>query len=546
MLLELLFNNSLLIISSFVIIHLFVYYSFGAVLQEYFSFKKSNRFLSIPVGYIGWTLLTIFVYFFPILFNLNTIWFTLMGTIKSLGILFVILLYYRAWMPRIKDINKRNLIRSPIGYAIIVMAILLVVGIIKYQNWGETDIFFKFALVNGNWGDQPEFDTLIGLQNYINNLDSIEDIWENISDLTSIPTLSTIENYETTYYWMALIVERYNYISLDQMINIVMPILLTTVIACSILGTTVDSEKSIISYAYSAAIVVLVCLAEVYIGPWQQMFYVIPALTISIMLLFNYSTQVNPHDNLLTTSLISTTTLIAVTHWATPIIIIMGVAIVALCIINDGSVVKMLYRFVTAISIPVIAYTFIMFASSITVNDITFTDQFVTLIVVTVLFTAIITPLRSLARSSSRREDLVSFEANVKEKSIRTLTITAVTITVLCSLWLFLIMPDGADRLKGYFGVINSKLIISIPIYLAFIILPTILILIFNVKYKYVSMLNIIPYLTFMLNPITFTLICTSAGWELSWYIIFIPELMVITLWGINELIKWIPEKLKI
>ena len=110
MIYETLFNNSTLIIMTFSLVHIFAFYALGAIVQDYFSFKKSNRILSIPVGYITWSIMTLFSYVLPIIFGLDKVWFSLMGSLKELSILFIIVLYYKSWAPSYKELNTRGIL----------------------------------------------------------------------------------------------------------------------------------------------------------------------------------------------------------------------------------------------------------------------------------------------------------------------------------------------------------------------------------------------------------------------------------------------------
>ncbi len=561
MIYEALFNNSALIIIAFVLVHLFVFYAIGAIIQEYFSFKKSNRLLSIPVGYVSWALVTSFTYVLPILLGLDKIWFNLMGSIKDISLMFVIILYYRSWAPNYKEINTRALLRAPIGYVIAAISVTMLLLLIRKAGWGEYDYQFTGALwimkyqILGeipenlpaedliNWNEifshPPLFNTGIGFAD-------IENIDGTITVSSPKPVLETLEKFESIYYWIMLSEAQLTSVSTQDFVEIVMPTLIIITIATSILGTMIDSEKSLISYVYSSVIILLITLLAAYIGPWKQEFYVIPLLTIPVALLFNYSNQFNPNDNLLTTSLISTLALVTVTHWALPILITMGVLIVGISIIKNGSIVKIMYRFITAIAVLVIGYSFIVFLSSLNGSGIKFTNQLIVTIVLMLIFAAIITPLRSLARSSNRRQDLVTFETNAKDKKIKNTLTFSIFITIGSLIAMFIFFQNTAELIQGYFIAINKTLWLGVLIYLLAILLPTIAILFIDKKYKYNSILSVIPYMTLILNPVTLPLICRLAQWEYGIYLIFVPEVLILTLWVVTESIKLIPDNIKI
>ena len=556
MIYETLFNNSTLIIMTFSLVHIFAFYALGAIVQDYFSFKKSNRILSIPVGYITWSIMTLFSYVLPIIFGLDKVWFSLMGSLKELSILFIIVLYYKSWAPSYKELNTRGIFRAPIGYAAVIIAITMVLLLIRKANVWDYDHSFSTALfilkyqilekvpenITLPLSNTPIFNTGIGLS--INII--VNENEKVVVNFLQPSSLQTMEKFESLYYWIMMTDASLVSVSTNDFIEIVMPTLITVTIASSILWAMVDSEKSIISYLYSSVILLLICLLEAYIGPYKQMFYVVPLLVIAISLLFNYSNQVNPNDNLLTTSLISLLALVTVTHWSLPILIIMGILIVGLSIIKNGFIVKILYRFIISISVLVIGYALIMFLDSLNKTHIKFTNQFIVVITLSIIFAAIITPLRSLARSSNRRKDLVTFESNAKNKKIKNTLIFSISLTLASLIAMLIFYEDILSNIEGYFLSINEKLWVGILVYVIAIICPTILILFIDKKYGYVSILSTLPYLSLILNPVTFTLMCRIAKWDYEILLIFVPEIIIASIWVVTEAIKLIPEEWKI
>lgn len=527
MFIELIFKDPTVVMLFFVLIHLFLFYALGAIVQEYFSFKKYNRFLSIPIGYVSWTLLSIVVFIIPTIFQLDMIWFNLSNTIKDIITLFIVILYYEAWFPSFKDINVRGLIRAPIGIGIIILALGLFFILNKFTNWGiynEDFINGINAIVPGNVVFNTGFESNI---------------------------VSSFERYESLYYWIAILSHDSKIITMTNFMNIMIPAILIVVVSCIVLGTTIDSEKTLISYLYSALILMFIVIVMAFIGVNNQAFYSLPMVVMSFMLMFEYSNHKNPNDNLLTTSLITLLTMFAVTEWAIPLLVILGLLIVSLSIIKEGSIVKTMYRYISVIAVPAIGYTILSFVSTILgAENITFGSQFTNMLVVIIMFTIIIIPLRSLARSNNRRGDLVSFETKVKEKKYISLLWTALIISILSFLLLLLFIGGNPiNKTLKYFEAISDKVWVSILVYLCIIILPTAAIIYVDTKFKYKSVLSMIPYFTIMMNPVTFALITElggEGGWIYDWKLLILPEIVIFFLWGIGELIKFIPERLKI
>lgn len=536
MIFEMLFDKPIMIISSFILVHLFIFYALGAVLQSYFSFRKSNSFLSIPLGYVSWQLLTLFLFFIPILFGLEKVWFELLGVIKDIMIIFVLLLYYKSWAPSFKVSNSRAVVRAPIGILITVIAILFLLTLNEYvplNNRGDRLNAFIGFMKDDNF----IFDSAAG-----NSENSI------FGQFMHKNTLDIIESYETFYYWVAITQGSLDTLSNEQVANLIFAPMMTSIISFAILGSVVDSEKSFISYIYASILIFLVTLLEWRVGVNSQAFYYIPILVLSIMLMFTFSVQQVPSEGVLTASLASLLTLITVTHWAMPLIIIFGACILSLSIIKNGQLVRMMYQYAIALIIPILLYSVISLLAPLINSDdqLNFLDHAMPLIVVVVTAIIIAFPLKSLATSPERREDLVKFEESIKTNKATSLLLSALIVTGISMLLTFLLGHNIFEVLNDYFMSINNNLLVSILIYIVIALLPAVSILIFNYKTKRSSILNVIPFIVFLLNPATMAFIFSSTGWEYNWLIIFIPELIVFSMWLLEKVIKYTPDKIKI
>lgn len=539
MIFEMLFNNPVLIIGSMIITYLFMFYALGAIVQGFYSFRMSNRYLAIPLGYILWLIITLLAFATPILLGLDIIWFKLMGVIEGVIIFSVIVLYYKSWTPTFTNVNSRSLIRAPIGIIVTIVAIVIFLLLSQYVPISTNNDRLSFYI--GRMIDNRfVFDTVAGVT--ANN--GYEWLQGNKS------TVDIIENYESFYYWMAIVGDSVVNISRGEVMEIIIPILTISVISFSILGSTIDSERSFISYVYSSLFIFALTLLEWKIGVNNQMFYILPSLTFSIMLLFTYSLQANPSDNLLTASLVSQLSLVTVTHFALPIIITLGSATVSLAIIKNGEIVRTMYQFIITIAVPIILFVLMSLLSSInptSVEDIKLGSHIITLLLLIIIFSVIIIPLRSLALSSERRVDLVSFEQKVKNRIEISLITFSVILTLLSLALVYLFIDhDIVELLSGYFLSINGNIYVAIEIYLLVVVIPTFIILIVSSKYKKKTLLSVIPFITLLINPITTVALFNFVGWEYNVSIIILPELIIFLLWGLSELIKIIPDELKI
>lgn len=538
MIYEMLFNNPTLIIISMLTVNIFVFYALGAILQGYFSFRRSNSFLSIPLGYVSWQLLSLVLFSVPILFGLSKTWFQLLNLIKDIIIVFIIIMYYKSWAPSFKLTYNRSLLRAPIGIAITIISIILFTILTKHVplNGHEDDLNqYINNMINGN---HFIFDTGVG--------NSSNNFWNFNKDKT---TLDIIENYESFYYWVALTFDSITSTTEQSITNYVIAPIMLIVISLSILGSIIDSEKSFISYLYGAILILIMTLLEWSIGVNSQIFYIVPILTLSVMLLFTYSAQTIPSEGVLTVSLSSLLALITVTYWAMPLIIIFGACIISLSVIKNGQIIKMMFQYVMALSLPIVSYSIISLLSPLVISgaEANLGSHLLTLSIAIIMFSLLLIPLKSLYSSSERRQDLVSLEEKVKNKKIISLISTALIITLIAFALTYLLMGRNIISLVSeYFTAINNNIWIALAIYVLVALLPAIVILVINRRYNYSSMLDVIPFLVFLINPITTVFFFESTGWEYNWKIIFIPELIIFILWILGQVIKFTPDKLKI
>lgn len=99
---DLMFKNDVLKLLITLILFLFIFYTFGKIIQNYFSLKENNNYLAIPMGWTTYMLLTFFVYL-PMIFleiSINSLLF--IEFIKNLIIIFIIIIYYKIWFPKFK------------------------------------------------------------------------------------------------------------------------------------------------------------------------------------------------------------------------------------------------------------------------------------------------------------------------------------------------------------------------------------------------------------------------------------------------------------
>ena len=115
------------------LIIMFIYYSFlfyaiGRIIQNLFNFNKTNLFISYPLGFCFFLIVSMFFQLPFVIFDLNDNLFKTIVLFKEFIIIIVILIYYESWILKSKvsnwNISKKN-IYNFIYFILFFLAVIL-------------------------------------------------------------------------------------------------------------------------------------------------------------------------------------------------------------------------------------------------------------------------------------------------------------------------------------------------------------------------------------------------------------------------------------
>ncbi len=514
---NLIISNDILNLVLVLALFLVIFYGSGRILQNYFSFKKSNQFLAIPIGFFSYFLITELTYLPTIFFEMENFIRSFFEVIKNFFLIVLIIIYNKSWL----KIQKPNwyLIRT---FSLVSLSVSIPIL-----------IYFLFDFYISS------FTPLITSDSGFTLIDSIRDISNKNyfeSSFTSSSISLTMEKYQGFYYWIfnisALTSE--NDI-LDMIMRYFVPIVIIFVITFSIIGTLIDPERNIFTFVYLTIISTFTIIGLGFIGQYNLFYYILPIIIFITLLLYSYSTEKAPNDNLITASIFLLLSIQVFSIYAIIIFLIYGFCITMICLLKDGFFIRSL-----------IFYFSLFLLMSIGLSIIVLVDKFSELfsfsisylLVILFLFIIIIVPLYSLAYSPNRQQELISFEKKTRDRILIWFPIGVLIFTVLIMGLASFSSISINDAILEYFDLINSNILSSIFIYLIFIFVPSILFLGLKRFTNKFDFLMLFPFINLMFNPITLPIIIQLIGSEMSVFFIFIPSLVLIFVWIIDIILK--------
>lgn len=505
----------ILIISAYLFV---IFYALGRIAQNYFSFQKTNYMFAIPIGFSLYLLITQAFYFVAIFIGLNGALLNIFETLKNLIIIALIIAFYREWI---------NFTRPSISFLFKAPLFILFIGLSLAVYFLMSTYIPSFAPVN------EEF------VNEINDI-GITNIFATSGTLN--PIAITMQKYESFFYWIFISTTHLNLISTKTFLSTVLPIIVVLVIQLTIMGTYVDSEKSIISIIFSGLIGILIIIALGFIStPFTGMFYLFPLSLLAISFLSLYSMQRSPNNTPIIFSIIVSISFQPVSQWSIILFLIFGTTALLLSILRSGNIVRNALIFFS-----------IFFTLVILLEVLFLIDNFkelAGLITYSIFFflaiAFIIVPLQSLAFSSGRRQDLVSFERKTSERIYSVVLILALLLMLLFSI-ADLTLNTSLINIKQYFTSINSKTFISVPIYVLFILIPVIIISICKYFGFETTLLSTFAFINIIFNPITLPAFCNLVGSKVEILIIIAPSGILVGSWVVGSIIKAVPQSMRL
>ncbi len=520
MIIQLIFGDTLIAFTLYSLMLVFFFYALGSIVQKYLSFREYNVLYSLPIGFVLYQLITLVFFLMPIFFGFSISWYSTMELFKEFALLFVIIYFYKLWIPNGLGIND-GFMKKALFLGLTIVGALLV-------------YFLLLEFVNIKRGSSQEFiDALSNLYDGSNNFFFIDNGSSSQTEL--------MMRYQTFYYWIAVISRSFSEMDANVFTEYLLPTLIILISIMIIFATVVNSEEAIISYIIASILSFGVTSIYLFIGPYNQTFYLIPIITISILLIFNFSIQNEPSNKLLAASMATSLCFLGLTNWSFLLISVIGVASSIISFERKGQGVRNALWFLTMLFISVIIFSGLYFLQG---EETTFSIAY--LIVLPIILGLIIIPVNSLANSNNRRKDLASFEAKINKKIVISVSIFVAISTAFSLLIALITKINLYTEFDAFFSIWNLEWYYGFIIYLLIIVLPTIIILVLKQKYKLNYLINIFGYLALIFNPIILIVFSKILAETPSLFHIFIPMLIILILSLIELLIKWIPNSLKI
>ena len=532
-LINLISNNDILTLILAIGMFLFIFYTLGRISQNYFSFKKSNHFLSIPIGYIFYFISTEIIYLVGLILQFNIDLLGILEVLKNIALFVVIGIFYRYWV----FVPKPSLSWTK---TIPLTFFLVAVPIIVY--------FIMDAYVIDFTPDNADLN-LVGSINRISQTNEFASNWPQYSSWNDSQIPSILEKYEGQFYFINISTgllgfgEDITKETISFNMEYLMSSLISIVVILSIASTFVDSERSIISMIISMIISVLLILVLGYIGPYDKIFYSIPVLILIASLLYNYSYQYEGNDKTIVAIILISLTFYSITFWALMLITIIGLFSILITVIKKGQIVRNSIYFLSTLFLVLIISILML-----TFDDFQLlTDSVIYLIVILILFAIITFPLYSIAYSQNRREDLSKFEENLNNRLTFIVIVSSIFLLIFSIIMISAFDNDIASISRTFFDAIyEDNLNIAITIYIFTLFVPSILIIVASyLGYKSPLLLSL-SYITLIFNPITLPTFTTIFGMIPNIYLIYLPTTLIFGAWLIGLILKVIPQKLRL
>ncbi|BDU67429.1 MAG: hypothetical protein TYPL_0820 [Candidatus Tyloplasma litorale] len=531
----LIFNNFIIESLLSIFILFLIFYIIGRIVQEQYSFKKSNNFLSIPIGFCVYLFINQIIYSIIIFLNMDYQLMKIIDLFKEIILLIFIVSFYKIWMPKWSSFFNKTFFRTIFLFlfsALIPFSIYLLLWHLL-ENFSPINENFIFA---------------------INRIEQTGIFHEGFVQQDSLMWI--FEKYESFYYWVSIISnllfnDLYSYGSSFEYIEKTIEYIITPVILISIslmiTGLIIDPERSIITVFISTFTSISSILLLGIIGPYNKSFYSLAISIFLIMMMYNYLSQSLPSNRTIIFYFFMLFIFLAIDENALILMLIYGMIAVISSFIKKGDSVRNIVRYF-GIIFGILTLSVLLFL----IENIEYiSESIIYLILLLILFGFIYIPFRSLGHNQSRRKELVSFE----EKTSKNFTLVSFSISLaifLFSLFLcFVYEINLVNLLESYFiqiNMFNDEYLIGLLIYSLIVILPMIIILILLwAKYNFKSSLFLtFFYINMLFNPINIIVISTLFKFDVDYLVTFMPSLLLLFVALLNLLTRSIPQKWRI
>lgn len=528
---SLFFKNVYILSALHLVALLLIFYALGKVVQEYFSFKKSNIYISIPTGMFTYFLITQMFYMPLILLGFNISIISIIETVKAVAVVSILIVSFDKWMPKFSMFGLKSF-----GYLVATISITLVIYfvLIEYLEF--------FGQVHMDWINDIG---RIGKNSYYE---------VTKSDSTSI-VQSAINRYQSTYYWIYISAshlapkeiepliqsgmgERFGLLYIKEIeffVKYELTIMWLLAVNLTVAGIIINHERNIFSWLYSLLITSLITVILAVPGSTTDDFYSISISVIVVTLLLDYSNQRRPSDILITMSLLTTLTYLTIGNDTLYYLLVFGLMAVILSAIRGGSMIRNSFHFLL-INFAI----FMWYLTIVTITNLEFVGSiFIYMVGILIVFAMVLFPIYSLGYNTSRRKDLNSFEYKTFNRIGYAVVFTTIGLIVTVFFFLLLAGKPVQGEYDAFFIAVNifgDKTWVGMLIYLIFIFIPSITIFIFwHYGYRD-SLLSLFAFMNIIMNPVISTFMVEVTKIPLSAEIILLPPLLLMLGWVISKI----------
>ena len=525
-LIKLISSNSLVELSLYFIFLMFLFHAIGRIVQDKISFKKSVTTLSIPFGFVSYLFVTQIFYIPLIFFSFEGNAFVFIDGIKEFLMFIFVMSYYSDWIPR-KNINLSNL-RS---FSIKISSIIILVSIFFLMSFYLDWFMPNEPLGGGRYS-----------YNFVNGIKNLANGRVNTFNTHLNQVASGFEKYETTYYWMANIANTTGY-EATTIINVFIPLISVVVLILITQSFLVDVEKSIISYFIALIVSFLFITLLGFIGSENEYFISLLIFLFISLLIFSFSMDKYPTNKPVSISLLLLIIFTTITYFSLYIIIILGALITFVSLEKKCNYVFNVLIFLNIFFGLLIVYSLLILPMIIPTSKYLYY-----LIITVILYMMFVFPTYSLWSSSERKKD----QQSLMNKINSSLMSYIIFISIATLLSVFLVskiqsFPTIKDNFEKFFSAISNKLWLSIILWLLFIMVPSVLIIVYRKKIPLSSILTSIAFINLLfINPITMIFILSVFQLKITSFLIFFPSVLFLFLWITSVLISHIPDKLRL
>ncbi len=511
-LLNLITQNQTIQVILLVVYILFISFCLGRIIQQKFRFNKSNTYTAVPIGIVTMLLLNQIVYTPLVLIGLNIDIISIINTIKSISLLLFIIISYEDWLPSTNMVGLKT-----IGYSLVSLAIVITIFMIL------TLYVDSFMIANDTW------------VNDIKNI-GVNNVYEPAG---KDPIVSASNNYKSTYYWMYIISSM---MSGDMGVSITMSFGLIFIIGVSltIQSSIINHERSFTSVFLATMISIMITIILGFIGASNDLFYTLSLSLIILLVIYSYANKEVPSDNAITIGLFATISFFSIGENSISYFTSFGLLLVGISIIKGGNIIRNTIHYLLIGIAIIVWYVPILFIYDTSLIK----TVFMYLLFLIGLISLMLLPLFSLGYTQSRREELVNFEKTIKERiGIGSLVgslgfmLMLIFINFLNGVSTFELAANFIAGIDLYQG----RWYIGLTFYLCFILIPTIIIIIFWAYGKKNSLLSLFVLTNLFINPITISSLANLSGFSVSSEILIIIPTTILILWLLGEVVKRIP-----